>query len=154
MILYSEDNRLYLYNGVDFFYDLNEELFAETIEELNDGALKMTEFSHDRISGTLTTTEDRQTVFTTIPYDAGWQVTVDGKQVDTYETLDALLAFDAAPGEHTIEMRYMPKEYVLAFKLFLIGTASFIALIGGEFVISRIRKKKVGENAPTDKKEL
>ena len=103
--------------------------------------------------GTLTTTEDRPTVFTTIPYDAGWQITVDGERVDTYETLDALLAFDLSPGEHTVEMRYMPKEYVLGFKLFLIGTASLALLIGAEFTLSVIRKKKIGATPIAEKEQ-
>ncbi len=153
IILYSDDNRLYLYDDVNFFYDFDEAGFKDAFGTLNDGALEITSFSHDRISGTLTATEDRQTVFTTIPYDAGWQITVDGKGVDTYETLDTLLAFDVTPGEHTVEMRYMPKEYVLGFKLFLVGTISFAALIGAEFALSAIRKKKSGAEAPTNEKE-
>ncbi len=142
MVVYSNDGNLYLYNDVDYFYYFNEENFLETVSRLSEGALQLTHFSEDRISGTLTASEDRTSIFTTIPYDKGWQITVDGKTVETYKTLDTLLAFDVSPGEHTVSMRYMPKEYILGTKLCIIGSVSFIGLIALEFTVKTVRKKK------------
>lgn len=42
----------------------------------------------------------------TIPYDRGWAVSVDGERVQTVENWDCMLAFAIEPGEHTVELRY------------------------------------------------
>lgn len=52
--------------------------------------------------------EDTPYLVSTIPYDAGWQVTVDGEKVQTMKNWDCMLAFEVNPGEHQIELRYQP----------------------------------------------
>ena len=70
-------------------------------------------WSETRFEGTLTATDARKTVFTSIPYDANWRVTVDGEAVETYKLLDALVGFDVTPGEHTVVIRYVPRQLYL-----------------------------------------
>ena len=99
----------------------------------------------DNIFGTMTTTSSDQTVLTTIPYDEGWQVYVDGERVEIYETLDALMAFDVAEsGDHSIEMKYMPAVYKLGALLSMIAIIAFILII----VIDFILKKTVFKRKP------
>ena len=50
----------------------DEERFAEVFETLSTGGLEIECFEEHFISGKLTASADRQTVLTTIPYDAGW----------------------------------------------------------------------------------
>ena len=45
-------------------------------------------------------------IYTSIPYDDGWQVYVDNKKVNTYALGDALLTFEAPAGTHKIELVY------------------------------------------------
>ena len=77
---------------------------------------------------------------TTIPYDAGWNVYVDGKKVETYSVLnESLLAFDIeSVGTHDIEFRYMPRIYVITAIISAISMAIFVFLI----VVDAKRKKK------------
>ena len=75
-------------------------------------------------------TENNSTVLTTIPYDSGWKIKVDGKKVDTYETLDALLAFDlASEGNHKITMKYFPNCYIVGIIISVISALIFIAVL-------------------------
>jgi uncharacterized membrane protein YfhO len=79
-------------------------------------------------------------------------VTVDGEPVEIYKTLDTLLAFDVTPGEHEIEMRYLPRTYVLGFTLFAVGTSTFLVMIGAEFMVRR-RKSVTLPNSSAEKED-
>jgi hypothetical protein len=66
---------------------------------------------------------------------------VDGEPVETYKTLNALLAFDVEEGEHTVEMRYFPKEYKVSLVLFAGGCAMLLAILVWDHVRT-VKKKK------------
>lgn len=137
-----------------YFYSLNEELYRSAFSSLQKNGLVIKKFSEHRFEGTIVATEDKPTVMTTIPFDEGWQVKVDGKAVEVYETLDALLAFDVGPGEHTVEMRYMPKIYKTAFLLFIGGVSTLGLVCGAEYVCKLIRKKKSAELTSSTEKTM
>ena len=84
-------------------------------------------------------------ILTTIPYDAGWTVKVDGKAVETYATVgETFMAFDIeSAGEHTLEMSYMPKIYVVGGIISLVSLAGFI----GFCILDHRRKKKKAASA-------
>ena len=46
---------------------------------------------------------------TTIPFDEGWTVQVDGERQDTEKILDAFIGVELEQGEHEISMTYQPK---------------------------------------------
>lgn len=80
---------------------------------------------------------------TTIPYDEGWRVYVDGAEVETYKTLDALMAFDIqSSGAHTLELKYSPEIYKFGAIISITGTTCFILLCLFEFVLKLIMKKR------------
>lgn len=156
IVLQSEDNRLYIHeaNDLSFFYCFDEDAFTSAFDTLRDGGLIIDQFSETAISGHLTAADGRTTVMTTIPYDKGWIVEVDGERVKIYETLDALMAFDVEEGTHEISMRYMPDEYVLAFKLSMIGCGTFAAVMATEFVYRKITARRRLVASAGEEKEL
>ena len=101
----------------------------------------MDSFTEDHFLGTVTVEAGKNAIQTTLAYDPGWNVTVDGVPVETYKTLNALLAFDVEEGEHTVELRYFPKEYKFSLVLFAGGCALFLAILVWDFVLTRKRKK-------------
>ncbi|MBE6614666.1 MAG: hypothetical protein E7631_05095, partial [Ruminococcaceae bacterium] len=84
----------------------------------------------DVITGTITAAEDRTTVFTSIPYDAGWKVYVDGEETEVFCLMDALLGFSITPGTHEIQLKYRPD----CVKYGLILTLTGVALYAGASV--------------------
>ena len=60
------------------------------------------------IYGTIEMPENK-TLFTSIPYDEGWTVKVDGKKVDYYKVAGAFIGVDMDAGTHTVEFSYMPQ---------------------------------------------
>jgi uncharacterized membrane protein YfhO len=125
-----------------FIYSLDMEVFTEAITRLQQGNLQLDHdnYREDYLPGTITTKNENQLITTTIPYDKGWQVTVDGKKVETVELANALVGYYIEePGEHEIEMRYCPKELVLGVAISVISTIAFFLLIIFEKKLRRIR---------------
>lgn len=125
-------------NGTPYFYTLDETDLATATALLNEGGLKLDRFEDDFMAGTISAKEGMTAVQTTIPYDAGWRVTVDGKAVEVYKTADALLAFDLpAAGEYEVTLSYRPAIYTVGLILFIV---SFLLL--GAFIALEILVKK------------
>ena len=88
----------------------------------------------DHIYGTITVPEGDSVIFTTIPYDAGWEVTVDGQKAETVPVLnETLLAFRITPGEHELEFRYKPDCVKYGLLLTFGGLIVFAGVCGFDF---------------------
>ncbi len=142
------DECLYCYYPVrsTLFYFENLDTVHNACTDLAENPMTVTEFGDTYFKGRITTTEERPTVFTSIPYDKGWQITVDGERIDTYEAFEALLAFDLAPGEHTVEMLYRPDCYIQGRAISLISLFLFALIVLLEELLRRgiIRPKENG----------
>ena len=149
MSIRLDSNPFYCYTP--YFYALDEEVYERLISTLSAGGYEVTECREDFFSGSITVQEGYTTVLTTIPYDRGWRITVDGVEIEGYETLDALLAFDLAPGEHTLTLRYLPREYVTALAISLLGGGVLAALLLGELIKKRRNLMRAAAAAGKDK---
>ena len=104
-----------------YAYAIDDDKFKEFYNEINKNILKVTSYSDTLIEGDVTLKSDK-VMLSTIAYDIGWKVYVDGKSVDTYKIADSYLAFDIKKGSHKIKLVYYPD----GMKLGVI--ASFISL--------------------------
>ena len=135
--------------GNIFIASLDEKVMREKFELLADEGMHVTEFKQHSIKGSITATQNG-TVFTTVPYDSSWQVTVDGKAVKTYpvgdlsddESKGAFLAFDVTDGAHDIQMTFIPKGLLPGLLLSTISLVAFIILM----IVTR--RKRVAQPAP------
>lgn len=93
-------------------YAFNEENFIAAYQALSQESLTLTEFTNTltetRLAGTVTAAGDC-TLFTSIPYEKGWTVLVDGTPVEAEEFAGAFLSIPLTAGTHTIEMTYLPQ---------------------------------------------
>ncbi len=62
-------------------------------------------------SGTFTADKD-QVLVTTIPYDKGWRVKIDGKKLPQKAFKDAFLSVPVSAGTHTIQFSYLPEGLI------------------------------------------
>ena len=141
----SEGDHLTLNSKSSFLWYLDSDIYNSTMTRmLEQPQLLINDASEDdNIFGTMTTLLSDQMILTTIPYDEGWQVYVDGEQVEIYEALNSLLAFDIAEGgEHTVEMKYMPPVYKLGAIVSIIAITSFVCLIVIDFILKKTLFKK------------
>ena len=132
-----------------FLWYLDKELYTSTMTTLLNGPqfrIDANSKEHD-LTGSLKTSAPSQMILTTIPYDEGWSVFVDGKKVETYKTMDALMAFDIEnAGEHSIEMKYMPSCYIVGAVITIIGILALIALCVLEIVLKKTLLKNRTSN--------
>lgn len=105
----SDDHMLYLIDDEEayWFWYLDEEVYNDAMARLAEGNYKIdADYKESHFTGTISVPAGASTVFTSIPYDEGWNVYVDGVEVEVEKTLDALVCFDITEGEHTLELRY------------------------------------------------
>lgn len=107
-----KDDNLYISEDSDFYFAfIDEEAFGDTFDRIAKGNLNITEHSDTRLYGTVEVPDGMNVLFTTIPYDKYWVVTVDGEPAETRETAGALLSASITPGSHTVELRYVSKPF-------------------------------------------
>ncbi|MBE6631973.1 MAG: hypothetical protein E7623_04655 [Ruminococcaceae bacterium] len=134
-----EEENLYIKSNTGtYFYYLDLTIWEEAIQKLSESQLEITSFEHDNILGNITAPEDRTTVFTSIPYDEGWRIYVDGKKTAQTKTCDALMAFDVDAGEHEIRMEYVPNCYVYGSIISIISLSLFVCIC----IVDTVIKKK------------
>lgn len=123
-------------------YNINHKKFKQAYEYLNNHKLDMKVFKENKITGNITL-EEGMSVYTSIPYDDGWKVYVDGKETETFALGESLLAFNAPTGTHEITLKYEIPHFKLGL---LITITSIIILIIKKYyknVINILHKKKL-----------
>ena len=146
-----EDTALYYKTDVPYFFSLDSERAKEVFADLGQYQLEITSFASTEIEGTITVPENRTLIFTSIPYDEGWIITVDGEKQTPVKTLDSLLAFETTPGTHTVKLVYRPSCYVVGLTVSILSTVIFVAAAAVSIVR---RKKEKKENAAAAKAAL
>ncbi len=133
---------LYIRNDAHFFWYFDEQAFIDAVTELEAGSMTAYSKVDHKITGTVTVPTGDSVMLTTIPYDAGWEVKVDGKIVNTVPVLDdTLLAFEITPGEHKIAMTYKADCLINGLIISIAGILIFAACWVLEFLYNRKRKK-------------
>ena len=124
-----KDEPIYIRTGQQYFFYLDSELFKETYSEISEGNMEITLFEDDYIEGNVSVSEGQNLLYTSIVYDEGWIVTVDGEPKELVMTNDCMLAVEITEGEHEITFRYLPKCYTVGSKISLLGIGAFAAAI-------------------------
>ncbi len=70
-------------------------------------------------------TDAPKDIMMSIPYDPAWKVTCDGARLDTREGLQVLMSYEVPAGDHTIEMKYIPRGTVAGLIVSGIGLIMF-----------------------------
>ena len=135
-----------------FFYYFNRDAYQQDIVKLKAQSMEVTKYSATSIKGTVNAGND-QILFTSIPYEPGWTVRVDGKKQFTtggpdteitkykdeegkehtlrkekHQALKAMIFIPLEAGEHTIEMRYTAPGFVPGVCLLVLGIGVVILL--------------------------
>ncbi len=119
-------------------YLFNEQKFVETYNKLQKNQIKYTSYKDNLIEGTITVEQD-QIIFTSIPYDKHWKITIDDKEVEPVLILNSLTGIECEPGTHKIKL-----EYKTNFTIpIIISLTTFIGLI---IKIIYDRKQKKNDN--------
>jgi len=106
---------------------LNEELFYEAYDVLNASTLELTEFSSTYVEGAISANRDGL-LYTSIPQDGNWYVTVDGNAVEPVLVGDVMVGVPLTAGNHTVAFTYNNKAFNLGLIISLSCLAVFLTL--------------------------
>ncbi len=130
------------------FYYYHPDVFQQDIDILKQNQWQITKHSDRKIEGTITAGEN-QLMMTSIPYEPGWSVKVDGKRVDNLVeeveqedgsiklvngngdtgqivVVDAMIGVRLTPGTHTVTLTYTPPGWWLGIGLLGAGIVVLI----------------------------
>lgn len=125
----NTSNNLYIKKGAQIFYYVDEAVFKDAFSRIlqNPQYVVDPDCPNDHLTGKITTTAEKQTILTTIPYDEGWTVLVDGQRVSYEKSLNSLISFEiTGAGEHTLEFIYRPSALVLGITVSVASIAIFV----------------------------
>ena len=95
---FSLDEVQLYYCDIDRFQDIYKNLSYNIIEN--------TIYKDGYIKGDIKVTADKTLMYTSIPYDEGWNLKVDGEEYDYFKILNGLIGVKLQPGQHKIEFKY------------------------------------------------
>ena len=105
---------------------------AKVLEARRKQGLNVTSWGNTFIKAKTNITDDSTVMITSIPYNPGWKVKVDGKEVSTKEVWGSLLSFPITKGKHKVEMTFTPDGFWLGTFISL-GTGIAVVLITLKF---------------------
>ena len=140
----SQDETVYIDVAYDYcttntssiqVYTINQNKFEEAYNILMKNKLYINEFKDSYIKAFISTSNVH--VYTSIPYDEGWEVYVDGEKTNKILIGDALLGFDVEPGNHTVEFKFRPKGQTAG----IIGTIIGFLILFSNKIYALIKNK-------------
>ena len=118
----------------------NPQGLAQVYEAMNESPMEIVSFGDRELLG-MVTAKERGTLFTTIPYDAGWTVLVDKTAVSTRPVFDTFLGIDLEAGDHEISFVYTPQGLKEGSVISAVSAVLLAALAGGDWIFRRRNRK-------------
>lgn len=143
-----DDVPMIQYQEADFCYYNHEELF-KAYDILSQNQMNIHEYGNTYILADVTVPEERTVLFTSIPYDEGWTVYVDGVDTPTRAVVNgAFLSLEMEPGEHELEFRYEAPGAKIGMLVSGISVGIYVLLIGAQYFYDKKRTAKEGNVTP------
>ena len=121
--IYAEQESITI-NGYEFYYE-DKKAIADWYKVASRSDCSLEKITSSHLYGRIDSERTGLLVFS-LPYEMEWKLFIDGNQVNTISAAGGLLAADIGSGEHTIELKYMPKGFVLGMPISILA---FIVLI-------------------------
>lgn len=121
-----------------FICYLDMPIFEEAIESLKQNQFNVTYYDSTNVKGTVNVT-DKNILFTSIPYDKGWSIKVDGVDYPIEKFANALIYITLPQGNHTIEMKYIPQGLTSGI---IVSISTFSLVIAYMFVKKYLKLTK------------
>ena len=142
--------KFYVYDKASFFYSYDTELVEKVADKLTTGQMTVTSFEENRIEGFADVKADSTNMLTTIPYDEGWHIVVDGEEIEYTKALGSLIMFELDEGKHEIEMYYMSKSFFIGNIISLSGVIIFAICCVLEVLIPYLKKRRISALTKAD----
>ena len=119
--LTAEDSKEEMWADV---YRFSENGLGSVAAKLSAHPWNLTSWTDTSLKGSISCDQEGW-LFTSIPFDAGWKVLVDGKEQEPEKILDSFVGIWLSAGSHTVTLEYTPKGLIPGA---LISAASVLLL--------------------------
>mgnify|MGYP004675391305 FL=1 len=113
-------------------YYLDQENLENNLTTLKENEFKLKKVSNTYINGTIDVKDDNKVLFTSIPYDKGWAVKVDGKKVKVQKLYNTFLGVKLKEGKHKVEFEYSTPGLKLGTSISIISIVLMILYLKHE----------------------
>lgn len=144
LIITFDKKDIYLDDDLSFdVFKVNELALDKFRNKLSENQMNVTSMQSNILEGSIKV-PDGDVIYTSVPYDEGWNVYIDGTKLsddNIIELSNGALCIKAAPGEHQIYMEFVPQGFYLGLIVSCCGILLYIIL----FVIKtrKLKQKKV-----------
>ena len=94
--------------GDPYIVSYNENIGSEIFERMKHNSLDVTYHKNGVIRGNISVLSDNSALILTLPFMDGYQICVDGNEVEYGSYRDVFLAVKMQKGEHTVEISFVP----------------------------------------------
>lgn len=130
----QQGDEVYIHSNDDEVFEITADMalmdydrYDAAMTAMKSSELKIAEYNDTYVKGYITAA-DGQTMFTTIPYDTGWTVYVDGEKVEYDSFEDSFILVDLEAGAHTVEFKYEPRGFKMGIAISAAALAAFVLL--------------------------
>ena len=128
------------YDKQPYFYALDLDAFVEARNILASEPFDISVFDDGYVKGECETNRNDGVLFTSIPYDSGWKVTVNGADVQAYAAQNTFMAIPITPGRNEIVMSYISPGFIPGLAISSLSLFAFV-------IYAFVRKRKAKRNA-------
>ena len=129
-------------SGNIYLAEMDTDALYAAIQAMKQNQWQITEHTDGYFKGTVNAPEGG-VLFTSIPYNDGWRIRVDGKTADVVTVGDALIGIRLSKGSHEVEMKYSTSGFPLGVILTLLGVAALVLWVLRRRVVYPLLKECV-----------
>ncbi|MBR0403966.1 MAG: YfhO family protein [Eggerthellaceae bacterium] len=108
-----------------YVYSISEESLSQLHSQLNSQAFVIDRFDDGYVTGSVSA-DSPGVLFTTIPYDKGWSIEVNGTKVDPKLAFGSFIALDVDSGDNRVVMSYTPPGLLIGAVVSLVALIAYI----------------------------
>ena len=123
-----------------YFYYESPKVLKAWYKDAVSTSCNISKITSSHLKADVNVADTAEYVVFTIPYDDDWHIRVDGKKVKCVKVMNALTAVKITGGEHQIELRYIPRGFVIGLPISVISLISTFCV-----VFAKKRKKTQGK---------
>ena len=109
--IYAEQDKITL-TDYEFYYE-DKQAIADWYAAATRDKCELNKVTSSHLTGRADIREGNRLLVFSFPYENEWTVLIDGNKALNKKAADGLLAVDITEGEHEIELKYMPKGFIL-----------------------------------------
>lgn len=121
-------------------YRFNYNALREIYNIFSQNPMTIVRYTSRRVTGSINAPQ-AGVMMTSIPYDSGWKIRVDGKLQSARKGYNAFISLNLAQGEHTIDMVYEPEGLRMGWAVTLASLFVIICSVAGSRVIKSFNKE-------------